>query len=82
MWVLTPLLNEEMGNLVIAASFILWMYGKVCISINRLRDLGRPWFWVFAGIIPLLNLVLFCYLLFVPGKDEPPKYSIEPSKEN
>lgn len=56
--------------IIFGLNIVLWMYGKMCADINRLRDIGKPWSWLFLGFIPLLGQVLFLYLLFAPRKME------------
>lgn len=41
--------------------------GYISLMIQRLHDLNRPTWWVVGAIIPLVNIVLSLYLLFVPG---------------
>lgn len=36
----------------------------IAISVRRLRDIGKPWPWLFIGLIPIVGsiwlIVLFC----------------------
>ena len=58
-------------------SFV-WFAGYASLMIQRLHDLGRPTWWVVGAIIPVVNVVLWLYLLFVPGTRGYNKYGPDP----
>ena len=62
--------GSETGFLVSVVKFLTWLAlsaGYASLMIQRLHDLNRPAWWVIGAIIPLVNIVLSLYLLFVPG---------------
>ena len=69
------------GFIVRAVSSIIsfvWFAGYASLMIQRLHDLGRPTWWVVGAIIPVVNVVLWLYLLFVPGTRGYNKYGPDP----
>ena len=51
---------------------------SLALMIRRLHDLDRPAWWVIATFVPLLNLVLWLYLLFARGTYGPNQYGADP----
>ena len=52
--------------------------GAIMAAIRRLHDLNRSGWFMFAAIIPLLNLVLGIYLLFFKGTEGYNQYGEDP----
>ena len=48
------------------------------LIIRRLHDLNRPAWWCIGVFIPLVNIVLGIYLLFLKGTDGPNDYGPDP----
>ncbi len=48
---------------------LLWVTAAICICFRRLRDLGMRQAWAWLAIWPVVNLVLFIYLLLKRGSD-------------
>lgn len=52
--------------------------GSIMIAIRRLHDLNRSGWFLLAGIIPVLNVILVIYMLFFKGTDGANKYGADP----
>ncbi len=46
---------------------LAWVCAAVCICLRRLRYLGMPPGWVWLIVLPVVNLILFLYLLLKSG---------------
>ena len=57
---------------------LLTLIPSLALMIRRLHDLDRPAWWVIATFVPLLNLVLWLYLLFARGTYGPNQYGADP----
>jgi uncharacterized membrane protein YhaH (DUF805 family) len=57
---------------------LLTLIPSLALMIRRLHDLNRPAWWVIATFVPLLNLVLWLYLLFARGTYGPNQYGADP----
>ena len=56
----------------------LTLIPSLALMIRRMHDLNRPAWWVIATFVPLLNLVLWLYLLFARGTYGPNQYGADP----
>jgi uncharacterized membrane protein YhaH (DUF805 family) len=57
--------------LVIAVPWsLLQTYVVIIAGIRRLHDLNRSGWYLLLAFIPLVNLIMFIYLLAAPGKVE------------
>lgn len=53
------------GLLCVAASWV-----SICAASRRFHDVGHSGWWSMVLLVPVVNLFLGLYLLFVPGQDE------------
>ena len=57
---LTALISDKLNSLYSLASLV----PGIPLAVRRLRDIGKPWPWIFIGLIPLVGaiwlIVLFC----------------------
>jgi uncharacterized membrane protein YhaH (DUF805 family) len=37
------------------------------VTVRRLRDAGKPWAWIFIGLIPLVGSIWLIWLLAQPS---------------
>lgn len=49
-------------------TLLLGAFVQVCSFTQRLHDLNRTSWWQLLSFIPLLNILLFLYLVFAPSK--------------
>ncbi|MEB3320414.1 MAG: DUF805 domain-containing protein [Cyanobium sp.] len=58
--VITALISTRLNNVYAVASLV----PAIPLAIRRLRDAGKPWPWIFIGLIPIVGaiwlIVLFC----------------------
>lgn len=61
----------------------------ICLQVRRLHDIGKSGSWWWMGIIPIINIYMFCLMFFkrgdayINGYGEPIKYkssSVEPTR--
>jgi uncharacterized membrane protein YhaH (DUF805 family) len=74
------IMDKEMleGDMLASAMGGLTFIPSLALMIRRLHDLDRPAWWVIATFVPLLNLVLWLYLLFARGTYGPNQYGADP----
>ena len=61
----------------ISAAIVLWP--QICIGVQRFHDLGQSGWWMLLTAIPIVNLLVFLYLLFVPGMSGTNDYGASPA---
>jgi uncharacterized membrane protein YhaH (DUF805 family) len=37
------------------------------LTVRRLRDAGKPWGWIFIGLVPIIGAIWLIYLLVQPS---------------
>ena len=54
----------------------LFLYGfavvvpKLSMTVRRLRDAGKPWYFFFCSFIPIIGAIILIYLLCRPSAQE------------
>jgi uncharacterized membrane protein YhaH (DUF805 family) len=70
------LVTAILNLLALAGSFfynlaVLYMIAQIVphlpLTVRRLRDAGKPWAWIFIGLIPIIGAVWMIYLLVQPS---------------
>ncbi|MDR1574352.1 MAG: DUF805 domain-containing protein [Clostridiales Family XIII bacterium] len=67
--ILTVGTAAQLGGLVGFVYVLIVLYGlanlcpSLALTIRRLRDTGRPWPWIFIGLIPLAGSIIFIVLM-------------------
>jgi uncharacterized membrane protein YhaH (DUF805 family) len=59
---------------------LLMLIGILCANISRLHDINKSGWYLVAGCIPLVGLILLLYMLFRAGTVGSNKYGDEPKK--
>ena len=60
---------------------IVMTVSSIMLSIRRLHDCDKSGYWYFLALVPIVNLVLWLYLLFQPGTAGENKYGPDPLKQ-
>lgn len=55
---------SSLGTLII---LLLYLYFALVIMVRRLHDLERSGWWLLLFLLPVMNLLLWLYLLFAAG---------------
>lgn len=82
------LISEGIGSLTLLQAnlflgFIIFVtMVNVAFSKRRLNDLNQNGWFVLLYLIPIVNLLLFLYLLFIPGSESPNNYGPAPMPAN
>lgn len=40
----------------------------ISLTVRRLRDMGKKWWWVFCSFVPFVNLIFNIWLFVTPSK--------------
>ncbi len=59
-------LGDYLG-IVVWIFMLAWVAATVAICHRRLLDLGKSQAWVLVAILPIVDLILFAYLLLKPS---------------
>ncbi len=63
-------ISEPLGGLF-AMLYFLYAFGQIIpsisLSIRRVRDMGKPWQWIFINLIPIIGGIWFIILLCQPS---------------
>ncbi|MCA8927885.1 MAG: DUF805 domain-containing protein [Alphaproteobacteria bacterium] len=51
---------------------------NIALGVRRLHDTGNSGWWFLLVLVPLLNLILFLYLLLKRGTDGPNRFGSDP----
>lgn len=62
------------GLLMVA--LVVWVI--VTLTVRRLHDLGRTGWWTALGLVPVLNLLGWAYLLLARGQLGPNRFGLDP----
>ena len=65
-------------NLLLIVIFLAGTVSEICVSVRRLRDLGRPGSHYFLLMIPFYNSYLGLIMMFRKGTDGPNEYGEDP----
>ena len=57
---------------------IVLTVSSIMLSIRRLHDCDKSGYWYILVLVPIVNLVLWLYLLFQPGTAGENKYGPDP----
>ena len=47
----------------------------VSVTVRRLHDTGRSWWWILITLLPIIGLLTLIYFLAQEGLDKPKKYA-------
>ncbi|SDG26353.1 Uncharacterized membrane protein YhaH, DUF805 family [Selenomonas sp. WCT3] len=72
------MIDEMFGTLLIWLLGLAIMVPSIMLLIRRLHDLNRPGWWAIGNFIPVLNIALSIYVLFIPGTPGPNQYGPDP----
>ncbi|MBQ1867054.1 DUF805 domain-containing protein [Selenomonas sp.] len=72
------MIDELFGTLLIWLLGLAVMVPSIMLLIRRLHDLNRPGWWAVGNFIPVLNIALSIYVLFIPGTPGPNQYGPDP----
>lgn len=67
------LVLSALGQLVFKSGVLNYLYGAavlipgIAITIRRLNDIGKEWYWILIGIIPVIGVFWFIWLLCSPS---------------
>jgi uncharacterized membrane protein YhaH (DUF805 family) len=56
---------------IILLGIVVMILGGILVTLRRLRDLGKPGTYILLGLVPLVSLVFWIWLLFAPGTPWP-----------
>ncbi len=54
------------------------IYSQIVLFIKRFHDLDKSGGYAFLSLIPVINFIVFLYLLLFPGTDEPNRFDEDP----
>ena len=69
-------------SLVTGVITIIVAIGAVIFTRRRLNDLNRSGWWQLIGIIPIINLIFYLYLLFFSGEKDANRFGAPPTKNS
>lgn len=58
-----------LGGSVLLVAYIGMLVMSIGFAVRRLHDLDKSGWWWLLMLIPLVNLIVFLYILFAPGSD-------------
>ena len=64
---LWPNIDPDVIGIIVWPFMLAWVAAAVAITRRRLLQLKWAQRWVWVAILPVINLLLFFYLLVVPG---------------
>lgn len=53
----------------------------MAVSIRRLHDVGRAWYWILATLVPIVGSIYLIYLFFLDSKPGPNRWGQNPKEE-
>jgi len=73
---------DEWGELLTSAVIVLtkiipiislfliagYFVSGISLTVRRLRDMGKRWWWVFCSFVPIINFIFEVWLLITPSK--------------
>ena len=72
----------NLNKIVEALMYLLILAGSIIVARRRLHDLDRNGWLAVLVVVPLLNVLLFLYLLFARGTEGANEYGPPPSKSS
>ena len=55
---------------IISFFFILgFLVSGISLTVRRLRDMGKRWWWVFWSFIPIISFIFTVWLFITPSKE-------------
>lgn len=55
---------------IISFFFIVGSFvSGISLTVRRLRDMGKRWWWVFWSFIPIINFIFMVWLFITPSKE-------------
>lgn len=69
----------KLGILSTLYSFGVLLPG-IGVTVRRLHDTGRPWWWILAGFIPIAGIFVMIYLLAQEGQPGANAYGPDPKE--
>ena len=55
---------------VISFFFIVGSFvSGISLTVRRLRDMGKRWWWVFWSFVPIINFIFAVWLFITPSKE-------------
>ena len=55
---------------VISFFFIVGSFvSGISLTVRRLRDMGKRWWWVFWSFVPIINFIFSVWLFITPSKE-------------
>lgn len=67
--------------LALLLAVLVMGYAQICVSIQRLHDLGQSGWWILLSFVPLVNFFLALALLFVKGNSGSNPYGYDPLEQ-
>ncbi len=70
------MVNETLGMIAMGIAGIYWLailVPSIAVAVRRWHDLGKPWFWIFIGLIPMVGGIVSLYFMVQdsqPGDNE------------
>jgi len=64
----SPNISPDYIGIIVWPFMLAWVAAIVSITRRRLRQLRMSQNWVWVAILPIVNLLLFLYLLLKPGQ--------------
>jgi len=64
----SPNISPDYIGIIVWPFMLAWVAAIVSITRRRLRQLRMSQNWVWVAILPVVNLLLFLYLLLKPGQ--------------
>lgn len=75
-------LSHYSGNNILTMAYLLativLIILFVSLYIRRLHDFGKSGYWTFLLFVPLVNLIMFIYLIFKAGDKKKNVYGKQP----
>ena len=64
----SPNISPDYIGIIVWPFMLAWVAAIVAITRRRLRQLRMSQNWVWVAILPIVDLLLFLYLLLKPGQ--------------
>lgn len=71
-------LSQSVVGLIVGISILVGVMAHICLAIRRLHDIERHGAMVIALFLPILNIILYLYLLFIKGTEGYNYYGPDP----
>lgn len=47
--------------------YLGWIVAAISLSVRRMRDIGKEWYWIFISLVPCIGGFWFLYLTIQPS---------------